>query len=71
MLATIINLLWLAIYIIAFGAVIYAVLFCIKIFFAIPAKIEQAVWVIAMILVIIWLLTTLAGGGFAHPSLHL
>jgi hypothetical protein len=70
-----IGLLWLCIGIIILGAVIWILLTVIRRFFPLSANIEYAVWCIFGILVLIYLLTTLAGGaggatGLPHPNFH-
>ncbi len=60
-----ISLLWILIGVIIICAVIYFVFYVLKSVMAIPIpeRVEQAVWLIVLILVIIALLTLLAGGG--------
>jgi hypothetical protein len=60
-----INLLWILIGVIIICAVIYFVFYVLKsvMMIPIPDRVEQAVWLIVLILVIIALLTLLAGGG--------
>jgi hypothetical protein len=68
-----IQLLWILIGVIIICAVIYFVFYVLKSVMAIPipARVEQAVWLIVLILVMIALLTMLAGGGssFRFPTL--
>ncbi len=61
--------LWLLIGVIVVALVIWLVLYGLKTIagIAIPARVEQAVWFIFLILVVIYALTALAGGG---TSLH-
>lgn len=64
MLAMAINLCWLLIYAICFAGVIWLVIYGIKQFiYDIPAKVEQGIWFIAFLIVVIAVLTMLAGGG--------
>ena len=67
-----ISLLWLLIGIIVLCVVVYVVLYGIKTVagLPIPPRVEQAIWFIIMILVIIGLLTILAGGSIGGYSLH-
>jgi hypothetical protein len=59
-----INLLWLLIGAIILAGVVYLVLYGIKTFITpIPPKVEQGVWFIALILVLIGVMTALTGGG--------
>jgi hypothetical protein len=67
-----IGILWLCIGIIILGAVIWILLSVIGRFFpgAITANVQYAVWAIFAILILIYLLTELAGGGgMAHLGL--
>ena len=64
-----INLLWLCIGVIILGAVIYIVLKVVRRFFpAMDPNIDYAVWAIFGILILIYILTSLVGGGgnFGH-----
>lgn len=73
MLALAISLLWLLIGIICLAGVIWLVLYGIKTFVTpIPARLEQGIWFIVLILIIIGVLTLLAGGGagFHVPSIR-
>jgi len=72
MIAIAISLLWLLIGIVVLCAVIYLVLYGIKTVagLPIPQRIEQAIWFIVLILVIIGVLTILAGGSIGPYSLH-
>lgn len=64
MLELAINLLWLLIIAIILCAVIWLVIYGIRQFiYDIPARVEQAVWFIVLLLVLIAILTMLAGGG--------
>jgi hypothetical protein len=58
-----ISILWLVIGIVVLLGVIWIALYVVKLFCAIPAPIEKAVWAIAFILVLIAVLGLLAGGG--------
>jgi hypothetical protein len=73
MIALAIQILWLLIGIIVIAGVIWLVLYGIKTFVTpIPARLEQGIWFIVLILCIIGALTILAGGGagFHAPSLR-
>jgi hypothetical protein len=63
MISLAIAILWLVISIIVLLGVIWIALYVVKLFMAIPAPIEKAIWAIAFILVLIGALTLLAGGG--------
>jgi hypothetical protein len=64
-----ISILWFAIGVIVLLACVWLAIYAIKIFAAIPARIEQLIWVIVLILILIGALTLLAGGGGAiHPG---
>lgn len=60
-----ISFLWLLIGVIVVAFVIWLVLYGLKTFanLAIPPKVEQGIWFIFLILVVIYVLTSLAGGG--------
>lgn len=63
-----IQALWLLIGIICLGGVIWLVLYGIKTFVTpIPERLEQGIWFIFLLLIIIGALTLLAGGGFHAP----
>lgn len=63
MIALAISILWLLIGVIILLGVVWLALYVIKLFVAIPAPIEQAVWAIVLILCLIGALTLLVGGG--------
>jgi hypothetical protein len=51
--------------------VIWLVLYGIKMFVTpIPARLEQAIWFIVLILIVIGILTILAGGSIGNFRLH-
>jgi hypothetical protein len=61
-----ISLLWLCIGILILGGVIYIVLMVIRRFFAIPANVEFVIWAVFGILILIFLLMAVEGGGVPH-----
>lgn len=63
MIALAISILWLLIGIIVLLGVIWLFIYVVKLFCAIPAPVEKAIWAIALILCLIGGLTLLAGGG--------
>lgn len=71
-----ISLLWILIGVIIICAVIYFVFYVLRSVMAIPIpqRVEQAVWLIVCILVIIALLSLIAGGGgdihFPRVQIH-
>jgi hypothetical protein len=70
MIALAIQVLWLLIGIICLAGVIWLVLYGIKTFVTpIPARLEQGIWFIVLLLIIIAALGILAGGGFHGPNL--
>jgi hypothetical protein len=71
MIAIAIGILWLVIGIIILGAVIYILLWAIRTFVpsGVSPRIEQAIWAVFGILVLIYLLTVIEGGGtLPHPN---
>jgi len=63
-----ISILWLALGIIVLLGVVWLVLYGIKIFTPIPPRIEQLVWIVVLILILIAVLSLLAGhGGSLRP----
>jgi len=63
-----ISILWLLIGVIVLLGVVWLALYIVRLFTAIPAPIEQAVWAIVLILCLIGALTLIEGGGL-HPAL--
>ena len=72
MIALAISLLWLLIGVVVLAVVVYVVLYGIKVVAGIPIpdRVEQAIWFIIAILVIIGILTILAGGHIGPYSLR-
>jgi len=62
MIALAINILWLLIGVIVLCGVVYFALMAIKTFVPIDSRIERAIWLIVLILLLIGALTLLAGG---------
>jgi bacteriorhodopsin len=66
--------LWILVGVVVFVGVIYLVLYGIKKFvYPIPERLEQGIWFIVLILVLIAFLTMLAGGsigGFHFPAMR-
>jgi hypothetical protein len=72
MIAMAINILWLLIGAIVLAGVIWLVLYGIKEFITpIPPRLEQGVWFIVLLLIIIAALSILATGSFHGPALSL
>jgi len=66
-----ISILWLALGIIVLLGVIWLLLYGIRLFTQIPPRIEQLVWVVVLILILIGVLSLLAGHEpFRVPSLR-
>lgn len=60
----IVEILWLLIFIILFAGAIWLAIWVIEKFvMPLPEKIKQGIWVIALLLVLIAIVTMLAGGG--------
>jgi hypothetical protein len=65
-----VNLLWLLIGAIILAGVIYLVLYGIKTFITpIPERLEQGIWFIFLLLIIIYAITAFMGGSFHVPVL--
>jgi hypothetical protein len=70
MIALAIQCLWLLIGIICLAGVVWLVLYGIKTFVTpIPERLEQGIWFIILILLVIGALTILAGGNISAPRL--
>ena len=66
-----INILWLLVGIICLAGVVWLVLYGIKQFVTpIPPRLEQGVWFIVLLLIIIGALSILAGESFHGPLLR-
>jgi hypothetical protein len=64
-----VGILWLCIGIIILGAVIWILLTVIGRFFPIGANVAYAVWAVFGILILIYLLSAVGGGGgLPHPT---
>ncbi len=72
MISMAISLLWLLIGIVVLCVVIWLVLYGVKTIAGVPIpdRVEQAIWFIIMILIVIAVLTILAGGSIGPYSLH-
>lgn len=70
MIALAISILWLLIGIIILGGVIYLALLVLKLWFAVDPKIEQGIWLIFFILVLIYALMTISGNAPAIGLFH-
>lgn len=62
MIALAISILWLLIGVICLAGVVYLVLLGVKLFVPVPQRVEQAIWLIVFILILIGALSLLAGG---------
>jgi hypothetical protein len=58
-----ISILWLLIGIIIICGIVFLALYVVKMFMQVPAMVEKAVWVVVLILILIAVLSMLAGGG--------
>lgn len=68
MIALAIQVLWLLIGIICLAGVVWLVLYGIKKFVTpVPERLEQGIWFIVLLLIIIGALSLLAGGGVHAP----
>ena len=67
-----ISLLWLLIGAICLAGVIYLVIYGIEQFITpIPERIKQGIWFIFLILILIYVITALVGGGVGGNPFHL
>ena len=67
-----IAILWVVIGIIVLGLVVWILIWALKNFVpgGVSQRIEQAIWEVFGILVLIYILTVIAGGGgFPHPNI--
>lgn len=72
MAAMAINLLWMLIGAICLAGVIYLVLYGINTFITqIPPRLEQGIWFIFLLLIVIYAIGALFGGGAATMPFHL
>ena len=63
-----VQLLWLVIGAIMLAGAIWLVLYGIKTFITpVPAKLEQGIYFIFLLLIIIYAITAFVGGGVPHP----
>ena len=62
-----ISILWLLIGVIILLGVVWLALYVVRMFVEIPAPVEKAIWVVVLILILIGVLSLLAGGG-GHVS---
>lgn len=72
MIALAVSALWLLVGVIIVGLVIYLVLYGLKTIagIPIPARVEQAVWFIFLVLIVIYALGALGGGSASVPHWH-
>lgn len=70
MLTIAIGILWLCIGVLILGGILMILFWAIRrAGFTIPANIESIVWAVFGILILIYLLTAIMGGGLPHPML--
>jgi len=71
MAATAIAFLWLIIGVILVGGAIYLLLWVLETFFNVqlPPKLVQGIWLIFGLLVLIYVISVLLGGGHPFPAL--
>jgi hypothetical protein len=58
-----IAILWFVLGVIILGAIVYVALWAIKSFLPVPVVVERVVWAVFLILVLIYLLMAIQGGG--------
>lgn len=66
-----INILWLLIGVVILLGVVWLALYLIELFTAIPDVIKKMVWAVVLLLILIAILSLLAGGGSGMRSFHL
>jgi len=64
-----VAVLWFLIGVIVLCGIVYVAFYVLRMFLTIPPMVEKAVWVIVMLLVLIYLITIIAGGG--APPIHI
>jgi len=65
-----IDILWLALGILILGAIVWVALWAVKQVLPVPATVEKVVWAVFLILVLIAVLSMIAGGGGALRPFH-
>jgi hypothetical protein len=67
-----ISLLWMLLGLVVLCAIIWFVLYVVQqiLGIAIPERVVQAIWLVVLILVVIAILTILAGGSIGGMSMH-
>jgi hypothetical protein len=72
MIAMAISLLWMLLGLVVLCAIIWFVLYVVQqiLGIAIPERVVQAIWLVVLILVVIAILTILAGGSIGGMSMH-
>jgi hypothetical protein len=64
-----ISILWFLVGVVVLCGIVWVALYVLKIFLpTLPPRFEQAVWVIVLLLVLIYLLYAISGGGVRVPS---
>lgn len=58
-----INILWFALGVIILGAIVWVALWAVKQVLPVPPMVEKVVWAVFLILVLIYLLMAIQGGG--------
>jgi hypothetical protein len=65
-----IQILWLLLGVIVLVAIVWFALYALKMFVPVPTRIEQLVWIVLLILILIGVLSLLAGGGAGLTGPH-
>jgi hypothetical protein len=63
MISLAISILWFALGVLILGAIVWVALWAVKQFLPVPAVVEKVVWAAFLILVLIYLLMAIQGGG--------
>jgi hypothetical protein len=69
MISLAIGILWFALGVLILGCIVYVALWAVRQVLEVPAVVEKVVWAVFLILVLIYLLMTIQGGG-GHAPFH-
>ena len=66
-----IQILWFALGVLILGCIVWVALWAVRQVIEVPAVVEKVIWAVFLILVLIYLLMTIQGGGHAPFRLSL